>query len=132
MAFQQGLSGLNAASKALDVISNNVANSGSVGFKTATAQFADLFAAALNGAGFSRMDQNGTIAYSRNGQFEADKDGFIVNAQGFRLTGYPADATGAILPATPSDIKIDTADLPPHTSSDVKIGLNLDSRATAP
>src|SRR5574337_759991 len=170
MAFQQGLSGLNAASKALDVISNNVANSGSVGFKTATAQFADLFAAALNGAaagvqvgigttvdavnqlftqgnitptnnpldvaingaGFFRMDQNGTIAYSRNGQFEADKDGFIVNTQGFRLTGYPADATGAILPATPSDIKIDTADLPPHTSSDVNIGLNLDSRATAP
>ncbi len=50
MAFQQGLSGLNAASKALDVISNNVSNSSTVGYKTSSAQFGDVFAAALNGA----------------------------------------------------------------------------------
>ena len=50
MGFQTGLSGLNAASKSLDVISNNVANSGNVGFKFANTQFADVFAAALNGA----------------------------------------------------------------------------------
>ena len=33
------MSGLNAASKSLDVIGNNVANSTTVGFKTSTAQF---------------------------------------------------------------------------------------------
>jgi flagellar hook protein FlgE len=32
MGFQQGLSGLNAASKNLDVISNNIANVSTVGF----------------------------------------------------------------------------------------------------
>ncbi|MCB1964732.1 MAG: hypothetical protein KDI64_01425, partial [Candidatus Accumulibacter sp.] len=37
MSFQQGLSGLDAASVALDVIGNNVANSSTVGFKGATA-----------------------------------------------------------------------------------------------
>ena len=33
MSFQQGLSGLNAASKNLDVIGNNIANSGTYGSK---------------------------------------------------------------------------------------------------
>lgn len=47
--FQQGLSGLNAASKTLDVIGNNIANSATVGFKGSQAQFADLYANSLNG-----------------------------------------------------------------------------------
>jgi flagellar hook protein FlgE len=33
MGFQQGLSGLSAAAKNLDVIGNNVANANTVGFK---------------------------------------------------------------------------------------------------
>ena len=33
MAFSTGLSGLNAASKDLDVIGNNVANAATLGFK---------------------------------------------------------------------------------------------------
>ena len=49
MAFQQGLSGLNAASKSLDVIGNNIANSSTVGFKASQAQFADIYATSLNG-----------------------------------------------------------------------------------
>jgi flagellar basal body rod protein FlgG len=38
MAFQQGLSGLSMSSKALDAVGNNIANSGTVGFKGAGAQ----------------------------------------------------------------------------------------------
>ncbi len=51
MSFQQGLSGLNAAAKALDAVSNNVSNAATVGFKGASAQFADVFAASLSGGG---------------------------------------------------------------------------------
>ena len=51
MGFQQGLSGLNAASKSLDVIGNNVANSSTVGFKESQAQFADVYASSLSGGG---------------------------------------------------------------------------------
>ncbi|HWU66251.1 MAG TPA: flagellar hook-basal body complex protein, partial [Methylophilus sp.] len=51
MSFQQGLSGLNAASKSLDVIGNNVANANTVGFKQSRAEFADVYANALNGSG---------------------------------------------------------------------------------
>ena len=39
MSFQQGLSGLNAASKNLDVIGNNIANSGTYGAKGSRAEF---------------------------------------------------------------------------------------------
>lgn len=49
MSFQQGLSGLSTSSKALDVISNNVANSSTVGFKSSDAHFADVYAASLTG-----------------------------------------------------------------------------------
>lgn len=55
MGFQTGLSGLNAASKNLDVIGNNVANSGTVGFKAGQAQFADVYAASLTGGGASQV-----------------------------------------------------------------------------
>ena len=51
MSFQQGLSGLNAASKNLDVIGHNIANSGTVGFKASRAEFADMVASAIGGAG---------------------------------------------------------------------------------
>jgi flagellar hook protein FlgE len=50
MSFQQGLSGLNAASKNLEVIGNNVANSNTYGEKTSRAEFADMYAAAMTGA----------------------------------------------------------------------------------
>jgi len=172
MAFQQGLSGLNAASRALDVISNNVANSSTVGFKGSSALFSDMFASAMNGAsassggqvgigtsaatvaqafsqggitatnnpldlaingaGFFRMSGEGTIAYSRNGQFDVDKDGYIVNTAGYRLTGYPATLTGTILPATPVEMQVDTSDLQPNPTSTIDLGLNLDSRNTTP
>ncbi|MDP5240623.1 flagellar hook protein FlgE [Uliginosibacterium sp. 31-16] len=170
MAFQQGLSGLNSASKALDVISNNVSNASNVGFKLSGTQFADVYASALNGAsaglqigigtqigqvsqvfnqgnitptnnpldvaingaGFFRMDNNGAVAYTRNGQFQVDKNGYIVNTQGYQLTGYPASSTGAILPASPTSIYIDTSDLMPAQSANIAMGLNLDSRSTVP
>ncbi|HEY0878308.1 MAG TPA: flagellar hook-basal body complex protein, partial [Zeimonas sp.] len=51
MSFQQGLSGLNAAARNLDVIGNNVANSNTVGAKASRAEFADIYATSLYGAG---------------------------------------------------------------------------------
>lgn len=54
MSLALSLSGLNGASRALDVISNNIANSQTIGFKNSQVRFADVYAAsafsALNGA----------------------------------------------------------------------------------
>ena len=51
MGFQQGLSGLNAASRNLDTLGNNIANASTVGFKASQTQFSDVFANSLAGAG---------------------------------------------------------------------------------
>ena len=51
MSFQQGLSGLNASSKNLEIIGNNIANANTFGAKASRAEFSDVYAAALNGAG---------------------------------------------------------------------------------
>jgi len=168
MSFQQGLSGLNAASKSLDAIGNNVANANTVGFKASEAQFADVYAnsltgagtsqigigvnvatvaqqftqgnitgsnnpldVAINGGGFFRMSNNGTISYARNGQFQLDKEGYIVNSGGSRLTGYTANAAGVLSTGAPADLNISNADLPPQQTSKVEAMLNLDSRKVA-
>ena len=83
---------------------------------------------AINGQGFFRMSNNGAISYSRNGQFQIDKDGFVVNDEKRRLTGYPADANGNIIASAPTDIRIDTADLLPNQTAAESMGLNLDAR----
>ena len=169
MGFQQGLAGLNAAARNLDVIGNNVANSGTIGFKSARAEFADVYATsvygtgtsspgigvsvsdlaqqftqgdlatstnaldiAINGGGFYRLSNNGAISYSRNGQFKLDKDGFIVNAQSMRLTGYPAGANGAINAGVPQELRLDTSDIPPSATTSAQIGVALNATATVP
>ncbi len=161
MAFSQGLSGLNAASKALEVIGNNVSNANTVGFKQSRAEFADVFAAslsgagatqigigtkisdvaqqftqgnitatnntldvAINGAGFFRLSNNGAITYTRNGQFQMDKNGYIVTSDGKRLMGNSADNLNG---SSPVEIQIDTSDLQPVASSKITGTLNLNS-----
>ena len=51
MAFQQGLSGLNASSRNLDVIGHNIANANTVGMKSSRAEFAELYASSINSSG---------------------------------------------------------------------------------
>jgi flagellar hook protein FlgE len=50
MSFQQGLSGLNASSKNLDVIGHNIANANTVGFKASRAEFAEMVSSAIGTA----------------------------------------------------------------------------------
>lgn len=176
MAFQQGLSGLNSSSKAIDVTSNNIANASTVGFKTANAQFADVYASALSGAstglqigigstvnavrqaftqgnlatsnnpldlaingnGFFRMQRNdGSVAFTRNGQFDIDKDGFIVSAIGDKLTGFPvASQQGGttVFEGQPGLLRIDNANIEPRATQDIGVAVvaNLDSREINP
>lgn len=169
MSFQQGLSGLNGAAKSLDVIGNNVANASTVGFKSAQAQFADMYAnsmnrsgnspvgigvavanvqqaftqgnvtttnnpldIAINGDGFFRMQGSLTDAspmYGRNGQFQLDKNGYIINPseKGAFLTGW----LGSVVGGDPVPLKIDTSNIPATATTKVTTNLNLDSRVTA-
>jgi len=174
MSFQQGLSGLNASSKALDVVGNNVANSSTVGFKSSSGHFADVYAAslsgsgasqvgigtslssvfqqftqgnitttnnsldvAINGGGFFKVTRDNIIAYTRNGQFHADNQGYIINDQNYRLMGYVATATGQIVPSEPAEIRIDTSNIAPQATGaalggNAEMVVNLDSSKDVP
>lgn len=55
MSFQQGLSGLNATSKNLEIIGNNIANANTYGAKTSRGEFSDMYANALNGSGVNNV-----------------------------------------------------------------------------
>lgn len=154
MGFSQALSGLNAASKNLDVMGNNIANAQTVGYKSASMQFADVYAGAkvglgvsvagvqqnfndgnleatgrnldlaISGGGFLRFDQGEQIVYARNGQLTMTPDGFLVNAQGGRLTGYPGAAgNGGQL----QQLNISAAGLPAKATEELKATLNLDA-----
>lgn len=168
MAFQTALSGINSAAAELNVISNNVANAGTTGFKQSTIQFADVFATsnlgssanaigsgvkiagvtqqfsqgnieftdnnldlAISGQGFFVLNDNGNSVYSRSGTFGVDRDGFIVNPQLQRLTGYLADNSGNITGAL-GDIQLDTSDINPQASTRLSFGINLNASAGVP
>jgi len=62
MGFQQGLSGLNSASKNLDVIGHNIANGNTAGMKSSRAEFAELYASSVNAAGGVNMGIGVTVA----------------------------------------------------------------------
>lgn len=62
MGFQQGLSGLNNSSKALEVIGNNVANANTFGAKTSRVEFADMYAASLGGTGSNGIGIGARVA----------------------------------------------------------------------
>jgi len=92
---------------------------------------------AINGGGFFRMSDDGAISYTRNGQFHLDKEGYVVNDQQLRLTGYPAGVNGLISASSPVELQLSASQIPPRATSDPLSGdlgavLNLDSRDTVP
>jgi flagellar hook protein FlgE len=119
MSYQQGLSGLSAASSDLDVIGNNIANADTVGFKSGTAEFADMYANSIAtstsqqigiGTQLSEVQQQfsqGTItttnqalnvAINGNGFFQMSNNGTLTYSRNgvFQLdkNGYITNAQG--------------------------------------
>ncbi|MDC8759326.1 flagellar hook protein FlgE [Janthinobacterium fluminis] len=86
----------------------------------------------ITGPGFFRTSVNGAIQYSRNGQFQLDKSGFVVNAQLAQLTGYMPDATGKILAGAAVPIQINKADMKPQATTAVDTQINLNSNTQMP
>ena len=50
MAFNASISGINAAQQEMSVISNNIVNAGTIGFKKGEAEFAELFSSSMQSA----------------------------------------------------------------------------------
>ena len=166
MSFQQALSGLNASSKSLDVIGNNIANANTVGSKTSRAEFGAMVAGsstggsntsaglgvevssitqeftqgnlsitgnnldiAINGLGFFQVQlENGSNAYSRNGQFKLDKSGYVVSNTGAKVMGLATDVAGVKTSSTPSPLMLPNAmPIPAQATTLVNASFNLNA-----
>lgn len=86
----------------------------------------------INGGGFFRTVVNGATQYSRNGQFQLDKNGGIINAQGAQLTGFLTNKDGVILQGSPVPIVIDSSDLKPVETTKANFLINLSSKTESP
>jgi flagellar basal-body rod protein FlgG len=131
-------SGLRSEQKQIDVVSNNVANMQTPGFKRSRVNFAEMATApsgvsgtpasgteagagtqiqsvstlfgpgelrmtrnpldlAIEGAGFFELQMDdGSMVYTRDGQFRVDAEGYLTSVQGLRLSlglQIPPDAT---------------------------------------
>lgn len=159
MSYEIAATGLNAVNEQLDGISNNIANSGTFGYKSMTTQFSAMYAGtqamgvsvagsaqsistggsmvstgnaldlAINDDGFFVMcDSAGNISYTRAGSFVTDKNGYIVNASGDYLQGYPVDDSGTLQTGTVTDIQIKTGNIPAQATTEETFTANFDSK----
>lgn len=128
MSFDIALTGLNAASTELEVVSNNIANSNTTGFKQARAEFGDIYA--VNNLGVTQnaigqgvrvtdvaqqfsqgdisfSDNNLDLAISGRGFFRFNDSGAVVFSRAGTLsvdqTGFIVNSAGQRLTGYQSD-----------------------------
>lgn len=86
---------------------------------------------AINGRGFFILDDNGGRAYSRNGIFSVDREGWVVNSSDQKLviseTDDKGNLTGGVGP-----LRIDKSNISPKATSNIEVGVNLDSGQDRP
>ncbi len=86
MSFNTALSGLNAAQSELEVLSNNIANVSTAGFKGSRAEFGDIFASSAFGGGSTAIG-NGTLLQSVSQQFTQGNMNFTSNTLDIAISG---------------------------------------------
>jgi len=91
---------------------------------------------AVSGQGFfSVSQQNGDLnglptfnsepAYTREGDFKLDRDGYLVNASGYYLNGWVADPTGKLDETSVQPLQVGQAGYSPVATSSVTLAANL-------
>lgn len=92
---------------------------------------------AIQGQGMFRMaslpvGDELSYYYSRNGLFSADKNGYIVNANGLFLTGYQPNADLTGVTGALGGLKLPPSSVAPVASSQGRVDANLDVRQAMP
>ncbi|TVM31852.1 flagellar hook protein FlgE [Oceanidesulfovibrio marinus] len=169
-AMYTGIAGLTTHSKGISVAGNNLANSSTVGYKSTSIQFEDMFYSSLHtangpdqighgssvstlysdfsagsyedtasptdvactGKGFFVVTDptTGRNYYTRAGHFSFNEDGYLINAQGYRVQGWEADpahkGNGVSTKGALGDIRFDDLQSPPEATSFMTLLVNLD------
>ncbi|WP_435954243.1 flagellar hook protein FlgE [Dryocola sp. BD626] len=90
---------------------------------------------AISQNGFFRLvDDNGSVYYSRNGQFKLDENRNLVNMQGMQLTGYPATGTPPTIQqgANPVGLSVPNTLMAAKTTTTASMQINLNSTDALP
>jgi flagellar hook protein FlgE len=173
-ALRAGVSGLTANSSALAVISDNIANVNTVGYKRSGIDFSALVNAqnanttynaggvlpltrqqislqgsleqsrspidfAISGDGFfivspnnQQLSNGGSVLFTRAGSFTIDAQGYMVNAQGLFLQGWPVNSDGSVVSSPTSLSAIEPVNISgvgglAEATANVSINANLNS-----
>ena len=176
-AMRSGVSALAANSSAMAVISDNIANLNTVGYKRGLTDFTAMLNSqtggttynaggvlsstrrlvdvqgsleqsrsstdlAIAGNGFFVVSENnqpltngGSVAFTRAGSFSVDSQGFLVNAQGFYLQGWPIQSDGSVASSptslsTLSPINVADTVSSAEATGEVTLTANLSSTQT--
>ena len=145
MSFSTALSGLHAAQTNLDVVSNNIANSNTHGFKRSRVEFADVYAVSQSGGSQNSVgkgvhvaavnqqhvqgdieltENNLDLAISGNGFFRLSDNGTIVysraGAFGLDNEGFIVNASNQRLTGFQADVNGTIT----STQGDLQVSLN--------
>ncbi len=83
----------------------------------------------IGGAGFFILREPGDserLFYSRAGNFRIDKDGFLINPEGFVVQGWQLDEDGDDMGSV-TDIQLESFTSPPDETDNITIITNLDA-----
>ncbi len=87
---------------------------------------------AVSGSGFFVLSDNGALNYTRNGEFQLNSAGDVVNSQGQALQAYPPLANGGFNTGGLSNISLNTDESAPQATSTAAITANLPADAAPP
>ncbi len=166
-AMTASVSGLGAQGQAISVISDNLANTNTVGYKSSRSLFSQLVTTsgqgvaynaggvdtnisrdqsnqgsfvtstsktdlAISGNGMFRVSDSKTTASSTNffftraGSFAEDREGYLVNPDGFYLQGWKTDSAGNVLNLQdPRAIELQSVGVSSQATSSLAIDANL-------
>ena len=83
---------------------------------------------AINGNGFFSVETNKGPAFTRDGSFHFNKDGHLINGDGYEVQGFQANDEGEITRKT-GPITLGNTTIPAKPTQKVTMSMNLDSRA---
>ena len=127
-----GSTPLQAKTVGVGTVTKSITQQFSQGNISASANTLDM---AISGQGFFAMEAGGNSSqtvYTRNGAFNVDDNGFIVDSNGQFLLGYPVDSDGQVSDKTlagSNKLKLDGSYGDPKQTSSITMGVNLDANS---
>jgi len=88
---------------------------------------------AIDGEGFFTVNKNGSLLYTRAGNFQTDNQGYIIPPDGARLQVFAPNANGnGFDVGRLSDLQLLTTDSPPSATTEIDMMVTLPGNAQPP